>query len=179
MAEIDHGVARLRLLSASRAVGWVDYGALSLPCAIGPSGVRACKRESDGATPRVLLPVREVLYRAGRVRRPRTPLLVRPLRPDDGWCDEKLDRNYNRPVRLPYTASAETLWRQDNLYDVILVMGFNDLPRVRGRGSCIFMHIARPGLTPTEGCVALAYDDLIRLIEARVPMRALDTRLAR
>lgn len=177
MADDDHAVARLRLLSASNAVGWVDYGNYVLPCAIGPSGVRALKREGDGATPRAILPVRKVLYRADRVRRPQTPLPIRPFRPGDGWCDGSTDRNYNRPVQLPYAASAEPLWRQDDLYDVILVMGFNDVPRVRGHGSCIFMHIARMGLTPTEGCIALAYVDLMRLVEARVPMRGLDTRL--
>ena len=178
MADDDHAVAHLRLLRASSAAGWVDYGSYALPCAIGPSGVRARKREGDGVTPRALLPVRKVLYRADRVRRPRTCLPVRPIGPGDGWCDGRADRNYNRFVHLPYAASAETLWRQDDLYDLILVMGFNDIPRIRGQGSCIFMHIARPGLTPTEGCIALAYADLMRLIEARVPIRALDTRLA-
>ena len=177
MARDQHSIARLRLLSPSHSAGWVELGPLFLRCVIGPAGTRAGKREGDGATPRALLPIRAVLYRADRVPRPRTPHRVRALKPGDGWCDERADRNYNCSVRLPYPASAETLWREDDLYNVIVVMGFNDRPRVKGHGSCIFMHIARPNLTPTQGCIALAYADLMRLIDARMPMRVLDTRL--
>ena len=170
------GVARLRMLNSSDHIARIVYGSWLLDCALGPSGVRANKQEGDGATPAGLLRVRQVLYRSDRVRRPLTPHVVRPLRPSDGWCDAVGDRNYNRPVPHPYPASAEALWRQDGLYDVLVVLGYNDLPRVQGRGSCIFMHIARPGLAPTEGCIALALNDLMRLLEARQPLHVLDTR---
>jgi L,D-peptidoglycan transpeptidase YkuD (ErfK/YbiS/YcfS/YnhG family) len=100
-------------------------------------------------------PLVAVLYRPDRRRRPRTGLPVRALRPDDGWCDAPSDRNYNRAVRLPYPASAERMWREDQLYDLVVVLDHNTRPRVRGAGSAIFMHVARPGLMPTEGCVAL------------------------
>ncbi len=116
--------------------------------------------------------MRAVLYRPDRVRRPRTRLPVRPIRPHDGWCDAPADRNYNRPVRHPYPASAERLWRADGLYDVVVVLGYNDRPRVRGRGSAIFMHVARPGYAPTEGCIALARPHLLRLLERLGPRSA-------
>jgi L,D-peptidoglycan transpeptidase YkuD (ErfK/YbiS/YcfS/YnhG family) len=90
---------------------------------------------------------------------------VRAIRRDDGWCDASADRNYNRPVRLPYPASAERLWREDGLYDLVVVLDYNDRPRSRGRGSAIFMHVARPGYAPTEGCIALARGHLLRLLE--------------
>ena len=90
------------------------------------------------------------------MRRPRTHLPVRAIRLHDGWCDTPADRNYNRPVCLPYPASAERLWRADGLYDIVVVLDYNDRPRVRGRGSAIFMHVAKPGYAPTEGCIALA-----------------------
>jgi L,D-peptidoglycan transpeptidase YkuD (ErfK/YbiS/YcfS/YnhG family) len=122
------------------------------------------KREGDGATPIGQWRVREVLYRPDRVRRPATPLPVRAMRRHDGWCDAAADRNYNRLVRLPYAASAEPLWRQDALYDVVVVLGYNDA-RVRGRGSAIFLHVARPGYAPTEGCIALARAHVLRLLE--------------
>ena len=109
--------------------------------------------------------MRAVLYRPDRMRRPRTPLPVRAIRRHDGWCDASADRNYNRPVRLPYPASAERLWREDALYDVVVVLDYNERPRVRGRGSAIFMHVARPGYAPTEGCIALARAHLLRLLE--------------
>lgn len=106
-----------------------------------------------------------VLYRPDRVRRPLTRLPVRPIGPDDGWCDAASDRNYNRPVRLPYAASAERLWRADHLYDLVVVLGHNAVPRVRGRGSAIFVHVAGPGYSPTEGCIALRREHLLLLLQ--------------
>jgi L,D-peptidoglycan transpeptidase YkuD (ErfK/YbiS/YcfS/YnhG family) len=85
---------------------------------------------------------------------------VAPIAPDDGWCDDPARAEYNRPVRLPIAASAEALWRDDNVYDIIGVLGWNDSPPIAGRGSAIFLHIARPDYTPTEGCVALSASDL-------------------
>jgi L,D-peptidoglycan transpeptidase YkuD (ErfK/YbiS/YcfS/YnhG family) len=110
-----------------------------------------------------------VLYRSDRVRRPLTALPVRAIDKRDGWCDAAGDRNYNRPVRHPYAASAERLWRRDGLYDIIVVLAYNSRPRIKGRGSAIFLHVARPGYAPTEGCVALARPHLLRLIERAGP----------
>lgn len=86
------------------------------------------------------------------------------LVPGMGWCDAPSDPNYNRQVRYPYRASAEALWRDDGLYDLVAVLDYNVRPRVRGRGSAIFMHVARPGYLPTEGCIALRKDHLRRLL---------------
>jgi L,D-peptidoglycan transpeptidase YkuD (ErfK/YbiS/YcfS/YnhG family) len=110
-----------------------------------------------------------VLYRADRVRRPPTRLPLRPIRPDDGWCDAPADRNYNRAVRHPYPASAERLWRADRLYDVVVVLAHNFKPRVRGGGSAIFMHLARPDYASTEGCMALRLEHLLRLVRRLGP----------
>jgi L,D-peptidoglycan transpeptidase YkuD (ErfK/YbiS/YcfS/YnhG family) len=109
--------------------------------------------------------LRHVLYRSDRLLRPQTRLPIAALQARNGWCDDPRDRNYNRPVRHPYPASAERLWRHDHLYDLIVVLGHNDRPRVKGRGSAIFMHVAGPGLKPTEGCIALERPHLLRLIE--------------
>ncbi len=128
-------VAKLfvRALSKAAQHGHLQVGALRLPCALGRSGIKVLKREGDGATPRGRLPLRYVLYRLG-TSRPRTTLVSRPIRQDDGWCDSPTDRNYNRPIRLPYVASAEHLWRADGLYDIVVVLGYNDVPRIRNRG---------------------------------------------
>ncbi|WP_419544799.1 L,D-transpeptidase family protein [Methylobacterium oryzae] len=97
--------------------------------------------------------------------RPRTLLPLRATRPDDGWCDESRDRRYNRPIRLPAPGvSAESMWRGDGLYDVVIDLDYNRAPIRKGRGSAIFLHIARDGYRPTEGCVALARADLLRLL---------------
>ncbi len=154
----------------SRAILHPD-GRLSLAgrtfrAALGRGGVCAGKQEGDGATPAGLLPLRRVLYRADRVAPPACAVPIEPLAPEDGWCDDPADAAYNRPVRLPYAASHEELWRTDALYDLIGVLGWNDSPPARGRGSAIFLHIARPDFAPTEGCIALAPADLAAVLAA-------------
>jgi L,D-peptidoglycan transpeptidase YkuD (ErfK/YbiS/YcfS/YnhG family) len=144
-------------------------GSLALPCALGRSGLSARKREGDGATPSGTWRPLLVLYRADRVQRPRTGLPVRPLKVDDGWCDAVGDRNYNRYVRHPYPASAERLWRDDPLYDVIVVLDHNQRPRIQGAGSAIFMHLASPGFRPTEGCIALTRHHLLLVLGSAGP----------
>jgi L,D-peptidoglycan transpeptidase YkuD (ErfK/YbiS/YcfS/YnhG family) len=159
----------VRALSLAAARGVVRLGARNLPCALGRSGRRAMKREADGATPLGCWRLVRVFYRPDRLRRPSTCLPVAPLRPSDGWCDAAADRNYNRRVTHPYPASAERLWRADALYDVLVVLDYNLRPRVKGRGSAIFLHLARPGHAPTEGCIALARRDLLRLLQSAGP----------
>lgn len=124
----------------------------------------ARKREGDGATPLGRYAVRQVLYRPDRRMRPVTPLPVRAIGVDDGWSDDPKAPNYNRLVRLPSKTRAERLKRTDRLYDLVLVLGYNDRPRSKGKGSAIFIHAARPGYQPTEGCVALTPGDLAALL---------------
>ncbi len=140
----------------------MTLGARTLRCALGKGGITLAshKREGDGATPLGRYPLRRVLYRADRVERPVTDLPVREIREDDGWCDAPEDPAYNRPVRRPYAASHEELWREDGLYDLILVLGHNDDPPVPGLGSAIFLHCKRGDYEPTQGCVALDPDDV-------------------
>ena len=133
-------------------------------CAIGKGGRRADKHEGDGATPIGLLPLRRVLYRADRLAPPRGAVPVAPMAPDDGWCDDPTHADYNMQIRLPHRARHEELWRADAIYDVIGVLGWNDTPVMRGRGSAIFLHLARPGFSPTEGCIALEQRDLLRVL---------------
>jgi len=132
----------------------------------GRAGIRAEKHEGDGATPAAPLPLRRVLYRADRVARPLAVVPTEPLAPADGWCDDPTHVDYNRQIVLPHQARHEELWRRDTLYDVIGVLGWNDSPVLRGRGSAIFLHVARPDWAPTEGCIGLALPDLVRLLAA-------------
>ncbi len=148
--------------SSSGHVAWRDA---TYRCALGAGGVTRAKREGDRATPAGRFALRRLYYRADRIRRPTTGLSgVSPLDPADGWCDDPSDARYNRLVRHPYATSAERLWRDDGLYDVIAVLGYNDDPVVAGAGSAIFLHVGRPGYEPTEGCVALALDDLLTVL---------------
>jgi L,D-peptidoglycan transpeptidase YkuD (ErfK/YbiS/YcfS/YnhG family) len=137
-----------------------------IPCSIGRSGTIAAadKREGDGATPLGDWPIRGVLLRPDRVAPPAGCTLPwRWIRPDDGWSDESGDPAYNRPVRHPHPRSAERLWREDGLYDVIVILGHNDAPPLPGTGSAIFLHCWRDGAT-TEGCVAIAREGLLGLL---------------
>jgi L,D-peptidoglycan transpeptidase YkuD (ErfK/YbiS/YcfS/YnhG family) len=128
--------------------------------ALGRRGMTAHKQEGDGATPRGVLPLLRVLYRADRLAPPRCAVPLEPIGPDDGWCDDPADAAYNRPVKLPYPARHEELWRGDALYDVVGVLGWNVAPVVRGAGSAIFLHVASGDYAPTAGCIALALPDL-------------------
>ncbi len=148
------------------ADGLLRFRGETLRCALGSNGVRPIKQEGDGATPAGLLPIRRVFWRADRGPRPVTTLPAEPIAPDDGWCDDASHRDYNTRIRLPHAGRHERLWRDDAIYDVIGVLGWNDAPVVRERGSAIFLHIARAGLAPTEGCVALPEADLRRLLAA-------------
>ncbi len=153
----------------------LECGGERFPCAIGVNGVTPHKVEGDGATPAGALPLRRVLFRADRVQPPPHASVPRaPLTPDAGWCDDPRDAAYNRPVRLPYGARAETLWRDDPLYDVIGVLGWNDAPVLRERGSAIFLHLATADLGPTAGCIALLRADLLRLLGAGLSGFAVD-----
>lgn len=143
-------------------------------CALGKGGVRADKSEGDGATPTGLLPLRRLLYRADRVAAPETTLRREPIGPEDGWCDDPAHPDYNQQIRLPHPARHERLRRDDALYDVIVPLGWNDAPVVRGRGSAIFLHLARPDYAPTEGCVALSLLDLRRVLSLGVEALAVE-----
>jgi len=160
-----------RSAAATHAV--VQLGQLRFPCALGRAGCRVRKVEGDGATPIGCWRIHRVLYRPDRLLRPQVRLPLATIRPNAGWCDAPGDPNYNRAVAHPYPASAERLWRRDGLYDVVAVLGYNDRPRVRGKGSAIFVHLARPGFTPTDGCIALSRRDLTMLLAVLSPRSAI------
>ena len=149
--------------------GLLIAGAAIIPCALGKGGVSTRKREGDGASPRATLRPVRAFYRADHGVRPRSGLPLRPIRISDGWCDAPGDRNYNKLVRLPYGASCESMLRPDGLYDIVVELDWNRRPAVSGMGSAIFLHVARPGYQPTEGCVAIGADALRRLLPRLSP----------
>ena len=160
------------------ADGRVVWPGHEAKAALGKGGVRAAadKREGDGSSPLGVWPLRRVLYRPDRVPAPDTGLPVEAIRPEDGWCDAPGDHAYNRPVTLPYPAGAERMWREDDVYDLVVVLGHNDDPVIPDKGSAIFLHLARPDWSPTEGCVALARPDLEALVAAARPGDVLEIR---
>lgn len=147
------------------ASGLVSSSGKRYRCALGRSGISEVKFEGDGATPAGVFPLRGLFYRADRMDAPQTGLRVLAIEPDMGWCDAPRHPSYNRLVRLPFAASHELMWRDDELYDLVIVIGHNDDPPKPDRGSAIFMHIAKDGYAPTEGCVALSKQDLLDFLK--------------
>lgn len=136
------------------------------------------KREGDGGTPVGTWPLRRVFFRPDKLPRPETRLHVIELSPADGWCDAPGDRNYNRLVKLPYPASAEEMWRSDDVYDIVVELGYNDDPVVPGKGSAIFLHLAHSDYRPTAGCVAVSLEDmraLLALVEPGIQIEINDS----
>jgi L,D-peptidoglycan transpeptidase YkuD (ErfK/YbiS/YcfS/YnhG family) len=96
-------------------------------------------------------------------------LPTRPIGKSDGWCDDPNDVAYNRAVTLPYAGRHERLWRDDHLYDIVVVLDHNTDPVVRGAGSAVFLHLARENFAPTEGCVAASRATMLRLLARAAP----------
>jgi L,D-peptidoglycan transpeptidase YkuD (ErfK/YbiS/YcfS/YnhG family) len=159
-----------------RSRGWLVAASYQAPVALGRSGIRANKREGDGGTPRGRYRLVRLWWRADRAARPRTLLPVRSIGKNDGWCENPAERRYNRWVPVPTGASADRLWRKDGLYDFIIEIDHNTRPRVAGRGSAVFIHVARPGFEPTAGCVALQANRLKRLLERVGPRTRIEIR---
>ena len=151
------------------AEGEARWGDQVMRCALGPGGAAIGKREGDGTTPVGSFPLRRLLYRPDRLRPPLTGLPISPISPADGWCDDPADSLYNRPVQLPYRARHEKLWRADDVYDLIAILGHNDDPVVPGAGSAVFLHVARPDFNPTAGCIVLALGDLLAMLATAGP----------
>lgn len=134
-------------------------------CTIGKNGVAEDKIEGDGKTPIGCFEIRKVLFRKDKIEKLLTELSVEEISEDDGWCDDANDKNYNQQIKLPYSASHEKLWREDDIYDIVVVLGFNDDPVISGKGSAIFMHIARENYSSTAGCIAFKEEDLLEILK--------------
>jgi L,D-peptidoglycan transpeptidase YkuD (ErfK/YbiS/YcfS/YnhG family) len=159
----------VRAAAGTRTRGVLTAGPLAVPVALGRGGILANKREGDGGTPRGSFRPLRLWWRADRSPRPATLLPARPIRAQDAWCEDPADRRYNRPIRLAAGGAGDRLRRSDQLYDFIIEIDHNTRPRVTRRGSAVFVHIARPGLPPTAGCVAMPKAWLRRLLACLGP----------
>jgi L,D-peptidoglycan transpeptidase YkuD (ErfK/YbiS/YcfS/YnhG family) len=159
----------VRVRPGRRTQGVLRAGPWCAPVALGRRGVRADKREGDGATPRGrFLPLR-LWWRGDRLPRPSTLLPARRIGRADAWCEDPRDRRYNQPFRRSANEPGDRLWRDDGLYDIFIEINHNARPRVAGRGSAVFVHVARPGFAPTAGCIALRRHDLLLLLRRITP----------
>ena len=160
---------RVRRSSLGSTRGILLAESQAIPVVLGRTGIRANKFEGDGATPRGRFRLVRLWWRADRRPRPATLLPIRRITPDLAWCEDTGDRRYNRPIRRSANEPGDRLWREDHLYDLVIEIDHNTRPRVAGRGSAVFVHLARPNRAPTAGCVALNAPELRRLLRALGP----------
>ena len=160
---------RIRAAAGHPTRGWLIMGHHIIPVALGRGGIRANKREGDGGTPRGTFHPLRLWFRSDRHTRPRTLLPIRPITPTDAWDEDPTSRHYNQPVRRAPGAAGDRLTRADHLYDFIIEIDHNARPQVAGRGSAVFLHLARPQFGPTAGCVAMTQSALLRLLSRLGP----------
>jgi L,D-peptidoglycan transpeptidase YkuD (ErfK/YbiS/YcfS/YnhG family) len=155
---------QIRARAGNSRRGWLRFGGQVIPVALGRGGILANKREGDGGTPKGTFRPRALWWRADRHPRPRTSLPVRAIMPDDAWCEDPSDRHYNRPIRMTRDQEGDRLRRDDHLYDFIVEIDHNTLPRVARRGSAVFLHLARENFAPTAGCVSMTQQAMRHLL---------------
>jgi L,D-peptidoglycan transpeptidase YkuD (ErfK/YbiS/YcfS/YnhG family) len=160
---------RIRPRAGNSRQGWLTAAGLTIPVALGRGGILANKREGDGGTPRGTFHPRALWWRADRHPRPRTHLAARAIRPEDAWCEDPGDRHYNRPIRLTRDQPGDRLTREDHLYDFIVEIDHNATPRIAGRGSAVFLHLARDHFGPTAGCVSMTRSSMLHLLRRLGP----------
>jgi len=160
---------RVRRAAGDPRRGWLTAGGWTVPVALGRGGILANKREGDGGTPKGTYRPLRLWWRADRHVRPRTHLPARPIRAEDAWCEDPRDRRYNQPIRLINGQAGDRLTREDHLYDFIVEIDHNAGPRIAGRGSAVFLHLARPNFSPTAGCVSMTKSSMLRLLRRMGP----------
>jgi len=161
---------RIRAAAGDPRRGWLVAGGQTVPVALGRGGIRANKREGDGGTPRGTFRPRQLWWRADRHPRPQTFLPIRAIRPDDAWCEDPSSRHYNQPIRLEPGSGGDRLTCDDALYDFIVEIDHNSAPRIAGRGSAVFLHLARADFSPTAGCVSMTKSAMLRLLARLGPL---------
>ena len=154
----------IRAAAGNPRRGWLLAGRQAVPVALGRSGILANKREGDGGTPKGIFRPQQLWWRADRHPKPRTFLPSRPIRPEDAWCEDPHSRHYNQPLRLGHDDDGDRLTRDDHLYDFIVEIDHNSSPRIAGRGSAVFLHLARENFSPTAGCVSMTKASMLRLL---------------
>jgi L,D-peptidoglycan transpeptidase YkuD (ErfK/YbiS/YcfS/YnhG family) len=157
-------VIRISARPGRRSQGWLFAGPLALQVALGRTGIRADKREGDGGTPRGRFRPLRLWWRSDRLPQPRSLLPARRIGPADAWCEDPRDRRYNQPFRRSANEPGDRLRRDDGLYDMMVEIDHNTRPRIAGRGSAVFIHVAKNSFAPTAGCIALTRRDLKTLL---------------
>ncbi len=144
---------------------FLTYKDYKVKCAIGKRGIGKKRREGDLITPKGLFRIKKVYFRKDRVKSLKTKISIEPITKNMGWCDDPESNRYNQLIRYPFRFTSEKLYRNDNIYDIILVLDFNTKPVKKNKGSAIFLHVAKKNYKPTRGCVAIKKNELKKLLK--------------
>jgi len=132
-------------------------------CSIGYNGLSNNKSEGDGSTPIGTFKINKILFRPDKINNHRFSLQSEIIEEEDGWCDDIRSDLYNQKIRFPFKYSAERLYRNDDLYDIVCIIDYNLSPIIKGKGSAIFLHVASEDYSPTQGCVAIKKEELLEI----------------
>ena len=143
---------------------YLEYKNLKIRCALGKGGIKKKNREGDNITPKGIFKIIRFYYRSDKIKNINTLIKKIKIKKNIGWCNDPTSKFYNKEIKLPSKFSHEKLYRNDNLYDLILVLNYNMRPVIKNKGSAIFIHIAKKKFKPTAGCIALKKKDLIELL---------------
>ena len=144
--------------------GYLKYKNLKFRCALGKGGVKKKTMEGDNITPKGTFKIIKIYYRSDKIKKIETLIKKNKIKKNMGWCDDPNSRFYNKLINLPTKYSHEKLYRNDNLYDLIVVLSYNTNPIIKNKGSAIFLHIAKNSYRKTKGCIALKKNHLIKII---------------
>ena len=135
-----------------------------LKCCIGKSGIKANKVEGDKSTPSGIFHLGNVYYRSDRVKKPLTKLKCIKIKKSMGWCNDPLSKFYNKKIKTNKKIKHEKLFRIDYKYNYLIVIKYNYLNSIPGKGSAIFLHLTK-NYKPTDGCIGLKEKDLLILLK--------------
>lgn len=144
--------------------GYLKYKDIKFKCALGKSGIGKKRIEGDNITPKGTFKIIKIYYRKDRIKKINSIFKLIEIKKDMGWCDDPESKKYNQLIKLPSKYRHEKLFRNDKIYDLIIVLNYNMSPVIKNKGSAIFIHIAKNNYNKTKGCIALKKKDLIEII---------------
>ncbi len=144
--------------------GLIKYKNFKFRCALGKAGIGEKKREGDNITPKGNHKIVKIYYRSDRIKKISSKFRLIQITKNMGWCDDPNSKSYNQLVNLPSKYTHEKLFKKNNIYDIIVVLNYNIKPVIKNKGSAIFIHVAKKNYPPTQGCIALKKNDLLKLL---------------
>jgi L,D-peptidoglycan transpeptidase YkuD (ErfK/YbiS/YcfS/YnhG family) len=145
--------------------GYLIYKNFTFKCALGKNGIGQKGREGDFITPKGKYKLIKIYYRPDRIKKINSPLKKIKIKKNMGWCDDVNSKFYNKQIKINKKINYEKLYRKDNIYDIIVVLNYNLKPIIKGKGSAIFLHVAKKNYNKTKGCIALKKNELLNLVK--------------